>query len=368
MIDLKDYGFSEFYYNKDDLQEQNQAASSEELEYGRVTEVHRELYKLITIHGEVNARMKGSVYNSVSTAEDFPAVGDFVRLRYNPQGDSQIWRVLRRKSKFSRPDYSGHAQGYVKTILEQVVAANFDYVFIIASLNYDFNVNRLLRYVTITWESGGIPVILLTKADLVEDYSEQLETVLEQAAGVEVIVISAVSGLGMDRLNGYMKPEKTVVFLGSSGVGKSTLVNALAGEELMKVNTIREDDSKGRHTTTHRQLIRLQNGVMIIDTPGMREIGMWDIDEGLGEAFSDIEELFLTCRFSDCTHHNEPGCAVRAALEQGSLSGSRWKNYLSIRNEVKFTEDRSAYMRKKRDFGKRINREAKQRSKIGGKR
>lgn len=367
MIDLKDYGLTAFYHDND-RQEQNHTNTLEELEYARVTEVHRELYKVITTHGEVNARLKGSVYNGVSSAEDFPAVGDFVRIKYNPQGDSQIWKVLRRKSKFSRPDYSGHAQGYVKTILEQVVAANFDYVFIIASLNYDFNVNRLLRYVTVAWESGGIPVILLTKADLMEDYSEQYEAVLEQAAGVDVIVISAVTGFGIDRLREYMKPEKTVVFLGSSGVGKSTLVNALAGEELMKVNTIREDDSKGRHTTTHRQLIRLQNGVMIIDTPGMREIGMWDIDEGLGEAFSDIEELFLSCRFSDCTHHNEPGCAIHAALEQGSLSSSRWKNYLSIRSEARFTEDKAAYLREKRDFGRKISKDSKQRARIGGKR
>ena len=336
--------------------------------YARVTAVHRELYQVISEYGEGKARMKGSVLNKAVSSEDLPAVGDFVLLRYNPQGDSQILKICSRKSKFSRPDYSGHGQGYVKTILEQVVAANFDYVFILASLNYDFNVNRILRYVTAAWESGGVPVILLTKADLAEDYSDQLEAVREQAIGVEVIVISSVSRIGLDRLPQLMKPGKTVVFLGSSGVGKSTLVNALAGEELMKVNSIREDDSKGRHTTTHRQLIKLKNGALIIDTPGMRELGMWDVGDGLGETFSDIEELFDLCRFSDCSHTNEPGCAIRAALGDGILERSRWTNYLRIKGEAKFTEDKAAYLREKNEFFKQVNKAAKQRNKHRGKR
>ena len=312
MIDLKKYGFTEFYEITD---------KPEGSIVARVTEVHRGSYKVICAHGECNARMKGSFYKMTGLAEDFPAVGDFVLINYNKIGDSQIIMLCPRKSKFSRPDYSGHAAGYIKTILEQVVAANFDYVFILASLNYDFNINRIMRYITAAWESGGIPVVVLTKLDVSEGYLGKLEKLREQALGVEVLAVSAVTGEGLEQLAPYMEAEKTMVFLGSSGVGKSTLVNALAGEEIMKVNTIREDDSKGRHTTTHRQLILLENGVMIIDTPGMRELGMWEAENGLSETYSDIEELFQQCRFSDCTHQGEPGCAILTAIKEHRLGG-----------------------------------------------
>lgn len=355
MSDLKEYGFTDNYNIPDE---------AEGLIPARVTEVHREIYKVVSCHGEGNARLKGTFYLDTETAQDFPAVGDFVLLRYNSLGESQIVSVYPRKSKFSRPDYSGHNVKFVKNIVEQVVAANFDYVFILASLNYDFNVNRIIRYITVAWESGGIPVVVLTKADLVEDYTKQMQEVQAQALGVDVVAISAHSGLGLDRLEKYMMKGTTLVFLGSSGVGKSTLVNALAGEVIMNVNTIREDDSKGRHTTTHRQLILLNNGVMIIDTPGMRELGMWDVDEGLDEAFADIEEIILTCKFSNCTHKNEPGCAVQQALQEGSLDASRWKNYLRLKSEVKFTEDKSSYLRERRAFGKKISAESRARKKF----
>lgn len=358
MIDLKNYGFTERYKNEETIDMCIPA---------RVTQVHREMYKVVSVNGESKARLKGSLYNHTESAQDFPAVGDFVQIKYNGIGESQIIKVYPRKSKFSRPDYSGHGAGYVKTILEQVVAANFDYVFILASLNQDFNINRILRYITVTWESGGIPVVLLTKTDLVENYELQLTKVREQAIGVEVIALSSVTGKGLDQLEKYLKPASTIVFLGSSGVGKSTLVNAIAGKIVMNVNSIREDDSKGRHTTTHRQLNLLENGVMIIDTPGMRELGMWDITEGLGETFSDIEELFSDCRFTDCKHRNEPGCAVLAAIEVGTLEHSRWKNYLQLKAEVRFTEDKAAYLRDKKDFFKKVNKSAKNRQKAEGK-
>lgn len=362
MINLEEYGYSDYYR----MEENEMNAFTKDLIPARITEVHREYYKIISQYGESGARLKGSFYNNTVTADDFPAVGDFVMLKYNKTGDSQIVHVLKRKSKFSRPDYSGHMAGYVKTILEQVVAANFDYVFILVSLNYDFNINRILRYITVAWESGGIPVVLLTKADLVEDYQDQLKEVRNQAIGVEVLAVSAATGIGLDQLESICKAGKTIVFLGSSGVGKSTLVNALAGEKIMKVSSIREGDSKGRHTTTHRQLLLLKNQVMIIDTPGMRELGMWEIGDGLGEAFSDIEDLFCKCRFSDCTHTKEPGCAVLKALDNGTLEQSRWKNYLQLKNEAKFTEDKAAYLKGKREFFKKVNKEVKQKQKMKG--
>lgn len=360
MIDLKNFGFTQVFEKEDNMQDG--------LIPARIIEAHRELYKIVSRYGEGNAKLKGSVLNNITLAEEYPAVGDFVLIKYNELGASTIVRVLERTSKFSRPDYSGHAAGYVKTILEQVVAANFDYVFILASLNYEFNINRILRYITVAWESGVVPIVLLTKADLMEDYAKQLKLVESQAIGVDVIAVSAVTGLGLDKLSVYMKPGKTIVFLGSSGVGKSTLVNALAGEEIMTVNTIREDDSKGHHTTTHRQLILLKSGVMIIDTPGMRELGMWDIGEGLGEAFSDIEELFSNCRFSDCTHKSEPGCAVLAAIENNTLEYARWKNYQQLKSEARFTEDKAGYLREKKEFFKKINKTVNIRYRIGGKR
>jgi ribosome biogenesis GTPase len=179
---------------------------------------------------------------------------------------------------------------------------------------------------------------VLTKADLCEDYEAYVDQIEEIAFGVSIVPISSVTGEGMEKLQEFTKSGKTVVFLGSSGVGKSTLVNAIAGEEVMKTNDIREDDSRGRHTTTHRQLIMLENGTMIIDTPGMRELGMWNASEGLDTAFNDIEELSGQCRFNDCNHENEPGCAVKNALETGALTSARWQSYLKLKKEIRFAE------------------------------
>lgn len=342
MINLSDYGFKSIY----ETQNNN-------LIPARITEVHRGLYKIICMHGEITATLKGSLLSGTSQSQDFPAVGDFVLINYN-SGSSVIHEIMPRKSKFSRPDYSGHAVGYVKTILEQVVAANFDTVFIMCSLNNDFNVSRIQRYLATAWQSGGIPVIVLTKTDLCEDYSEQLRQVQKASTAVDVVAVSAKTGYGLDNLSPYLGKGKTIVFLGSSGVGKSSLVNALACNDVMKVNEIREDDSKGRHTTTHRQLIKLPDGTLIIDTPGMRELSLWDADEGLGELFSDVEDLFASCKFANCRHETEPGCAVKMAIETGILSIERWQEYLKLKGEAKFTDDKAAYLKSKRAWQKSI--------------
>ena len=317
----------------------------------RVTAVHKERYEIVCQYGITHARLKTKEY--FVDSQEFPTAGDFVMVTYIENGDSQIIATLPRKTYFSRRE-----PGPVPR--DQAVAANFDYVFIMQSLNLDFNPKRLERYLTLAWQSGATPVILLTKADLVDDYWDFLTRVERVAAGVNIHVVSAHSGYGLNRLNAYLQPGNTVVFLGSSGVGKSSLVNALAGEEIMTVSAIREDDSKGRHTTTHRQLIRLKNGVMIIDTPGMRELGMWDISEGLSDAFSDVEQFLGRCRFSDCKHEKEPGCAIRAAIDAGELDIARWESYQKLSEEA---VDKAEMLRRKTEWAKGLSKFTRQRKK-----
>ena len=324
----------------------------------RVVAVHRERYELVCEHGQISGRLKASTYYA-DYAEDFPTTGDYVLINYNPTGESPIVKTLPRTSFFSRRD-PDKGRG------EQAVAANFDYVFIMQSLNQDFNLKRLERYITSAWQSGATPVLVFTKADLVEDFHEHIEAASDIAFGVDIHAVSAVDGTGIEALASYLQPRKTVVFLGSSGVGKSSLVNRLAGKDIMDVQEIREDDDKGRHTTTHRQLVMLENGAMIIDTPGMRQLGMWSVNSGLGEAFSDVERYFTSCRFSDCQHRAEPGCAVKEALETGELSWERWESYLRLQREAKYADDKEAYMQLQRQRAKSLSKWSKQRSKSGG--
>ncbi len=317
----------------------------------RITAQHKERYEIVCQHGITHARLKTKEY--FVDNQDFPTTGDFVMINYIDNGDSQIIATLPRRTFFSRRE-----PGPVPR--DQAVAANFDYVFIMQSLNQDFNPKRLERYLTLAWQSGATPVILLTKADLVDDYWEFLTQVERVSAGVNTHVVSAHTGFGLLRLNAYLQPGKTVVFLGSSGVGKSSLVNALAGEEIMAVSAIREDDSKGRHTTTHRQLIRLNSGVMIIDTPGMRELGMWDVSEGLADAFVDVEAFLGKCRFSDCCHEREPGCAIRNAIATGELELSRWESYQKLSQEAISKEE---MLRRKNEWHKGVAKFTRQRKK-----
>ncbi|MCL2401458.1 MAG: ribosome small subunit-dependent GTPase A [Oscillospiraceae bacterium] len=355
MINLKQYGYIETEPPTDGLIP------------GRVTEVQRDQYTVMTEHGEVAAVLKGTFHHNAQAREDFPCVGDFVLLQYNDSGPSLIVQLLPRRTKFSRADFSGHAPGYAKTILEQVVAANFDYVFIITSLNQDFNVSRVVRYLTQARQSGGQPVVILTKADLREDSAAPVAEIRNAAPDVPVHAISSLTGLGLDALDQYLQPGKTLVLLGMSGVGKSSLLNALMAQEVMSVKSIREDDSRGRHTTTHRQLFMLPSGAMVIDTPGMRELGLFGVDEGISEVFADVEDLFAHCRFSDCRHETEPGCAVRAALSDGSLPRERWARYAAQTRENQFVEDKSSYMREKQAFMKDIAQFSKQLKKNGRK-
>ncbi len=308
----------------------------------RVTAVHKERYEVVSEKGITFAVLKRGSYQGKDTAEEYPAVGDYVSMRFEETGDSLITKTLPRTSKFSRSNFSGHAAGYVKTVLEQTVAANFDHVFLMSSLNHDFNVSRMERYLAMAHHSGAQPVIVLTKADVAVDLGSKLERVRAIAGQAPIHAISAHTGTGMNELAAYFAPGKTAVFLGSSGVGKSSLVNALAGETVMAVNDIREDDSKGRHTTTHRQMIFLPSGAVVIDTPGLRELGVvWEAEEGIGQTYADVESFLGRCRYSDCKHQNEPGCAIREAVEQGVLSKERMDRYVRLVKEARFNAKRA---------------------------
>lgn len=325
---IKNYGYSDFY----ERQHEDINLGEKELIVGRVIEIQKDQYKIVTEFGEKNAKLKGSLFYNSEICSVYPAVGDFVLTKYNPIGEDIIYEVFERKSKFSRMDSFNR--------IEQLVATNFDYVCIVTSLNNDFNINRIERYLATAWQSGATPIIILTKSDLCSDYIEKKIMVEGIAIGVHVIVVSSFTGDGIDELKEIIKPGETVVFLGSSGVGKSSLVNSISGEEIMKVNGIREVDSKGRHTTTHRQLIMLKNGTMIIDTPGMRELEMWAVEEGVDSAFEEINQISNRCKFRDCKHENEPGCAVKIALENGDISQERWRNYLKLKREAIFARQK----------------------------
>ena len=320
----------------------------------RITSVHKGRFGIVSDFGEGYAQLKSKEYYYENEA--FPTVGDFVLIDYVEDGDSRIIKTLKRKTYFSRRD-PDKGRG------EQAVAANFDYVFIMQSLNNDFNPKRLERYLTAARQSKAEPVIILTKADLTDDYLPYILEISRVAEGVETHIVSAKTGFGLDNLSKFMQKGNTLVFLGSSGVGKSSLVNTLAGQEIMDVNGIREDDSKGRHTTTHRELIRLKNGVMIIDTPGMRELGMWDVTEGLGEAFADVEKYVGKCKFRDCKHENEPGCAVQKAIEKGELDPSRFESYKKIKAEAKLADNKTDFLRQKQQWGKNLRKFEKHKKK-----
>ena len=305
----------------------------------RIVQVHRDRYLVRKEEKELYCILAGSL----RYRDEFPVVGDYVEITENPYGDSLILAVRPRRTVFCRPDRGGHADGFVKTIRVQPLIANIDYVFIITSLNQDFSVSRIARYASMTTAGGAVPVAVLTKADLCPDVEEMEAKAASLSKDLETVSVSARTGYGMERLQRYFAPGVTIALLGSSGAGKSTLINTLAGKEIMRTGGIREEDSKGRHTTTHRELIEL-NGVSFIDTPGLRELGMVDAREGIAGTFSDIAELVSRCAFSDCTHRNEPGCAVRQALEDGSLSPERWKMYSRLEKENQWSKIRKNEM------------------------
>ena len=301
---------------------------------GRVVLEERGAYRLYTGHGEVNARVRGKLRFDSESAADFPAVGDWVSVATRERdGVAQIHAVLPRRSKFSRKAAGANSE-------EQVVAANVDTVFLVQGLDHDFNLRRLERYIVAAFESNAAPVVVLSKADLCEDVDQKLSAAELVAPGTPVHAISSISGLGLGTLEQYIQPGVTVAFLGSSGAGKSTLINRIVGEEVQKTAEVREHDSRGRHTTTHRELLVLKTGGLLIDTPGMRELQLWDAGSSLGEAFSDVESIAAACYFTNCRHQNEPGCAVREALSDGTLDVDRYESYVKLERELEYLDSR----------------------------
>jgi ribosome biogenesis GTPase len=330
---------------------------------GRITAQHRGVYEVLAEAGEVRADLAGRLLHEAPTEADLPVVGDWVALAPRPdEGAGTIQAVLPRRTRISRKTPWLAAK-------EQVLAANVDTVLLATSLNEDLNLRRLERYLITAWDSGAQPVLVLTKADLHPDPEAARAEVESIAYGVPVIVVSATEGTGLDDVAAIVRPGRTLVLLGSSGVGKSTLVNTLAGEELLATTELR-NDGRGRHTTTHRQLVRLPSGGLVIDTPGLRELQLWDSSLGLGETFEDVSSLFGECRFSDCSHESEPGCAVREALADGRLEHERWDSYRKLERELEHLErrlDKRKQSEARKEWAKR-GVEARERMRLKGRR
>lgn len=348
-MNIKDYGWNDFF--EKDLKKY----SKEDLIPARIIADYGQILRVITKDGELQVNRPIAKHGDGMLM----AVGDWLALEYFEESDThQVFSVLNRKTKFSRA-----AAGL--ELKEQIVAANVDILFLIQSLNKDFNMKRLERYMITAWESGASPVVVLTKSDCCDNVEEKLSTVYATVPGVDVHAVSCVTGEGIPEIRRYLAPGKTIALVGSSGVGKSTLLNYLAGKELLKTGEIREDDDKGRHTTTHRELFLLPEGGLILDTPGMRSLSLWEADKGMETMFGDIEELVSKCKFFDCKHEREPGCAIREALNKGTLERRRWESWSKLQKEMLNLEHRMEVKQRLREkqlikqrFSNKENRQA----------
>ena len=323
------------------------------LNTGRIIAEHRQLYVINDGAENLLGEVSGKYLFTAERPADFPKVGDYVRfLRPDAESRAVIQELVPRNTVISRK-VAGD-----KTA-EQILAVNVDAVFIVMALDDDYSVRRLERYLTLTWDSGARPVVVLNKSDICDDVEDRRLEVEEVAFGAPVCVISALSETGMDCLWGQIRKNETVCFLGSSGVGKSTIINRLLGEDRQAVREVRSADAKGRHTTTHRELFTLASGGFLIDTPGLREIQLWSADDGMAAGFPEIDDLSADCFFADCSHTSEKGCAVVKALENGRLLRERYDSYHKIQREqfyLKEKQETAGKMNRKRRF-KEISKE-----------
>ncbi len=327
------------------------------LELARITSVNRSGYTVRTGNRDMQADASGKLLFAIECGDKSPATGDWAAIMPVEGGDrAVIIELLPRRTMLAR-------QTAGKRIAEQVIASNIDVIFIVIGLDGNYKPSRIERYLTAAKGSGAEAVVILTKADLhtEDELTDIVEEAQKSSGGSPVHAISSLSGSGIETVRDYLTPDITICFIGSSGVGKSTLINRLAGFDMLATAEVRGKDSKGRHTTTRRELIYFDNGSALIDTPGMREFGIWDDSADVGAAFTDIEALTENCRFADCKHENEPGCAILEAIEDGSLDPKRFKSYKKLLREVRFaSENKREYLREKDNLFKGYHKMTKE--------
>jgi ribosome biogenesis GTPase len=329
-MDLKILGWEEY---QKFLPKEKQNIDKKDV--ARVAVENRGGYLLNSLDGEIEGIVQGKFMKNAETDADYPKVGDWVEIeKLANESKAIIKSVLPRKTKISRRRVAKDRDALLDKKEEQIIATNVDLVFVIQGLNDDFNIQRLERYVAMVNDGGCEPVIILNKCDLVADWEEKIKEVEDALGNLKIFAVSAKSGAGIDIIRSLIEKQMTVVFVGSSGVGKSTLINTLIGSDLQKTNEIRLDDSKGRHTTTKRELLVLPSGGILIDTPGMRELGLWASRDALGETFDDILMFAQDCKFRDCDHQISQGCAVLAAVNEGKISRERYLDFLKLSQDV----------------------------------